>query len=486
MRRLLLAKDPGPDQREVWAHASTKVVLAGLCVTYAVVLSYWSLRNHWGFLTYGFDLGIFDQGVWLLSRFREPFVTVRGLNLFGDHTSFILLFVAPLYRVFDSVAVLLVAQSVALAAGAVAVFLIAREKLRNEIMSVTFAAAYLLYPAVQWTNLENFHPDSFGTPLALFAFFFMIKERWRAFLVTILVLLLVKEDIALLTVPLGIYVAVVHHRKVGILTAVVSAVWLVVALRVVIPGFNDTGALYESRLAFGGIGETLKALFTQPLEVIRLVLSENRPWFLLQLFAPLAALPLLGWRVCLLAIGTLGVNLLSTFPYQYQIEYHYTTLIVPVLVVAAIFGVSRVWSTRGRMWLAGAALGATMVSVYLWGPALFSRHPGPYGDPSSGYARDAREVIARIPADASVSAVPQLVPHLSQRAEIFEFPNPFEAANWGDFSREGDRLPFADSVDYVVVPAEQEGSVSRLIDSLGGDFEVDLTNDNLMVLERVR
>jgi hypothetical protein len=37
--------------------------------------------------TFGFDLGIFDQGVWLLSRFRDSFVTIRGLPLFGDHTS---------------------------------------------------------------------------------------------------------------------------------------------------------------------------------------------------------------------------------------------------------------------------------------------------------------------------------------------------------------------------------------------------------------
>src|SRR5215211_912829 len=28
-----------------------------------------------------------DQGVWLLSRFRDSFVTIRGLPLFGDHAS---------------------------------------------------------------------------------------------------------------------------------------------------------------------------------------------------------------------------------------------------------------------------------------------------------------------------------------------------------------------------------------------------------------
>jgi len=42
-------------------------------------------------------LGIFDQGVWLRSRLKDPFVTIRGLPLFGDHASSILVLVAPLY-----------------------------------------------------------------------------------------------------------------------------------------------------------------------------------------------------------------------------------------------------------------------------------------------------------------------------------------------------------------------------------------------------
>src|SRR5688500_1044025 len=76
LRRLLVVQDPVTDERTVWAHAAAKVMLTAFCVTYAAVLSRWSLRNHWAFLTYGFDLGIFDQGVWLLSRLKEPFVTV--------------------------------------------------------------------------------------------------------------------------------------------------------------------------------------------------------------------------------------------------------------------------------------------------------------------------------------------------------------------------------------------------------------------------
>ena len=54
--------------------------------------------RHDRFGTFGFDLGIYDQAAWLLSRARDPFVTVRGLEAFGHHVNSILFFIAPFYR----------------------------------------------------------------------------------------------------------------------------------------------------------------------------------------------------------------------------------------------------------------------------------------------------------------------------------------------------------------------------------------------------
>src|SRR5881227_3970681 len=77
--------------------------IAGVVVTSLLVLWY---ALHFGHLTsevhrgYGdsaFDIGLYDQGVWLLSRFHAPFVTLMGRNLFGDHTQFSLLALVPLY-----------------------------------------------------------------------------------------------------------------------------------------------------------------------------------------------------------------------------------------------------------------------------------------------------------------------------------------------------------------------------------------------------
>src|SRR5660398_324121 len=91
------------------------LILLGLAVfLYFFTYGLKSLNNYWGFNMPSFDFAIYDQGLWLLSRFEEPFVTILGLHLFGDHTSFILLPFVPLYWLWPSGALLLIAQALAL------------------------------------------------------------------------------------------------------------------------------------------------------------------------------------------------------------------------------------------------------------------------------------------------------------------------------------------------------------------------------------
>ncbi|KRO41106.1 MAG: hypothetical protein ABR58_05335, partial [Acidimicrobium sp. BACL19 MAG-120924-bin39] len=71
-------------------------------VLYTVWLAVRTTRNHFGLGTSAYDFGLFDQGVWLVAQGKAPFVTLMGRNLFGDHTSFILLPLVPLFWVIGS------------------------------------------------------------------------------------------------------------------------------------------------------------------------------------------------------------------------------------------------------------------------------------------------------------------------------------------------------------------------------------------------
>ena len=109
------------------ARRRSLVIVAAATGVFVVVFSALGLIQYWRFHVPAFDLGIFTQGTWLLSRFDAPFfVTIRGLPLFADHSSYILVFLAPLAWVFPTAQMLIVVNVLALAATAPISYAVAR------------------------------------------------------------------------------------------------------------------------------------------------------------------------------------------------------------------------------------------------------------------------------------------------------------------------------------------------------------------------
>jgi len=83
------------------------------------------------------------------------------------------------------------AQSLAIGAGAIPVFLYGRRRLGSEWFAIVGAATYLLHPAVGWTNLENFHPDAFLGVFVGVAIYAALESKWRLYVVFVVLSLLV-------------------------------------------------------------------------------------------------------------------------------------------------------------------------------------------------------------------------------------------------------------------------------------------------------
>jgi uncharacterized membrane protein len=422
---------------------------------YAVFFGWWSLRKYAAFQAPGFDLGIYDQGLWLLSRFKSPFITLMGLNLFGDHESFILLALVPLYWVWPDPQALLVVQSMALALGAIPLFLLAQKVLKRSSTALLPALTYLMLPALGWLNLENFHPDSFGVPLLLFALYFMACSRWRAFFVSVFLALLVKEDVFLVVVPLGIYLMCRRQWGVGLLTCALAAAWFPLVFLVIQPMLSGTGAghLDAWRIPFGGMGGLIRTTFKAPWDVVTYTFTAEKAKYLVQLFAPLLFLP---WRTArtLVVVPVVAFNLVSTFWYQSSLHYHYTSLIIPFIIVAFVYSLERFKSPRRRRLAARWVLGATIVSVALWGPGPLAMEAASLQDTGDPQVLAARRAVALIPGDAVVAARDKFASHLAHRDQVYVFPTPFAAASWGDESDHGKELSQAESVDFVLNVAD--------------------------------
>ena len=256
-----------------WAWGLVLVV-----VTYTWYFSSQSLDIHHGLGTATYDYALYDQGVWLLSDFKAPFITLMGRNLLGDHTSFILLLLVPIYWVAPGAWVLLGTQSLAAALGAVPVFLYARERLANGAVALLLASLFLLHPALHWTNLEDFHPDTYLVPLIGFAIYGALTRRWRLYAICVLLALLVKEDVALVIIPLGIWVALRRDRAIGLVTIGAGAAFGFVMMLIVMKALTGTTVPNAWRIPVGGVTGLIGESLSRPGNVIDYFRAAPRPF----------------------------------------------------------------------------------------------------------------------------------------------------------------------------------------------------------------
>ena len=446
------------------------VPVAVLIAAYVLRFGLLSVQVHDGYGTPGYDMGIFDQGVWLLSRFHAPFVTVMGRDLFGDHTSFILLLAVPLYWVWPHAQTLLVLQTCLLAAAAVPIYLLALRRTRSGVIATALAGAYLLNPALQNGNLEQFHPEAFLVLFVALALYAAVESRPVLLALSVAASLLVKEDAALLIVPLAVWVYFRRNRAWGMKIAVAAVAWSVFAYEVVIANLLGTVSFYANRIPFGGVGPAAATVFGHPVEFWRYARSGGRLFYLWQMAAAFGFVFLMSPELAAVSVLAVGENTLSTFPYMHQILYHYSMPTVAVLAMGTAFAVGALRTAARRYVATAVVVAAAFTSCVWWGLAPFSRQSYPHANPSSAQVTEINSVLRLVPANAVVSAYYPYVAHLDHRIRIYQWPTPFRAQYWGLYRQEGQRLSFADQVQYVVLPVDLSPADQSVLASIAKQY----------------
>ena len=455
-----------------------------MVVLYATYFSLRTVGVHNGLGTSAFDFGLYDQGIWLLSRGHSPFVTLMGRNLFGDHSSFILLLLVPLYWIFSTTSLLFIVQSIVVACGALPVYWFARQRLRSEPQAAVMAAVYLLHPSIGWTNLENFHPDaSLGTFVAL-AIWAAYAGKWRWYWVAVVLALSVKEDVAFVLIPLGLWVAMKADKKRGLITSVLSLATMTAMFLVVMRSFTGVTFRNSWRIPFGGIGGLVKTTFTQPTKLIAYLWSEDRPAYVWQMLAPVGFLFLYEPSLAAVGVVMLASNVVSTFWYQHSIHYHYSIIIVPCIVMGTVWALAK-FSQPARRWASACVVVSALVCGYLWSPMPLARTTTTHWTSQMPQVVAARESISRVPDDAVVAAFHPLTAHMARRVTIYSFPNPFIRNLYGpDVFAGGDRLPGADAVEYVILPVTLDEEAQKVWNAEKDRFRIVDQNDWWVVYQR--
>ena len=400
-----------------------------LAICLAVASGFWGLAalRHALLQSNSFDLGLFDQWVWLISRGLAPVSSQSAdLHLLTDHGAWLLYGLAPLYALLPTVQWLLALQALSLAFTAVPLWILARDAGLPQGLRWTVCGLWWLQPVVFNTNLFDFHPEVLAMPL-LVALVIAGRRQWiGAWAGLILLILGCRDGLALVTLGLALEQAVRRRWRLAGLGLGLSLGWLALLngwlyplLTARYPGVN-AGASRYSYLG-DSIGAIALGLIQHPQRILGHV-----DWAGAAVYLLLLALPLLPfWRraslpILLAAVPLIAVNILSESGAQRSLVHHYSLPLAVIGVVAALDGLASEGMRRvpwRRIAWAAACWAALAKPWFFTGPYLGRLALVP----------ESRSALALVKPGDAVATTSYLAPHLSGRRVVL-----FPAASDGD------------------------------------------------------
>ncbi len=294
-----------------------------------------------------FDYGVYTNMIWNSGR-GDLFLCLIDRSYLGTHLSFTLALLGPLFRVWDHPFLLWLIQWIFLAGGTA---ILARTAFRLGMRPPITAAIVVFFAGYHFTQqaaLSEFHGVSLYLILVPWLYYCLRLRRSLIWLPWLLILG-VREDAAVVVLPLLLYFAIRERWGAGYVYAALSVGYMALAITAIFPAL--TGMDLASRRQADIGSNPLAHLLDPATLVIRLkalgwIVLPALPfvrrgdWIPLVVFPSLALLQAMGG-------GT---------RYQYQLALHYAAPVVACLAVAML-------DTYARRGATGPAWGR-------WGPLL--------------------------------------------------------------------------------------------------------------------
>ncbi|PZO45175.1 MAG: hypothetical protein DCF19_00470 [Pseudanabaena frigida] len=421
-----------------------------------LVLFFFSSLRHSLFHSGAWDLGIFDQAVYLISQGVIPNSSFTDFHILGDHAAFILYPLSLLYRIYPDVHWLFLIQAIALSSGAIPVFYLARQQKLNDNLGHILSLVYLLSPLIFNANLFDFHPDAIAVPSFLWAVLWARLDKLLHFCIAVVIVLSCKAVFSLTVIAMGIWLFLFEKKLLmGSLSIVAGIVWFVIATKIIIPAIGGESASTARHITrYISLGSSYSEIFTnfftKPNLFFNKVFSIDSFTYLLLLFAPF----IWCWRSknlspLIATIPTITMSILSDDPAQRYLANQYPLPILPFLMLIAISNLSI--ADRQKKWnLRFIVFWAALVFILMSRLNLFTWE---YLDSLDTW-KENNEAIALVKDQGSILTTHEIAPHVTHRLKV-------ETTLIGDPSN-------LDDFDYVLLNVRYPGFGSN------HDYSVDL------------
>lgn len=460
-----------------------EVVLGLIIVFYIILFSYLSIHRVLSLNSHYYDLGIMNQTVYNTSRGYFLEMTNqefrKNISRLAVHFDPILAVFAPLYWLYPGPEVLLIVQTLVLASGALAIFLISQKILKNKLMSLIFAASYLLFFPVQRANLFDFHAVVLATSFLLWMIYFSLEKKRIATIVFVILALLTKEHVGLIIFLFGGYLFLFKkERKFGLLVALLGLIFFLFSFFLVIPYFRQQ--THFALKYYTDFGETptqvILGVLKKPSLTIKYLLQPESRQYLSRLFLPHLPYILFSPIEVLISLPELVINILSANGNMRSIYFHYNSLIIPFIFFAAISGAAKIKKSKLRFIVLILFIYLSWQSTYRFTPLPLSFLKEPYKIVKLDHQK--LQLISKwknIFADdeIKISTTPKLAPFFTDRHYYYNFlydPG-FSGAKIPQ-EKILERINKYNQADYVIIDREEIHSLNE--ESLMVTFYKDL------------
>lgn len=442
------------------------------------------------------DSAMYEEHLWNITH-GKGFRSYLDKNLFlGEHIQVIHLLLLPEYLLWPSHLLLELAESTALALGALPVFWLTLRLSGSRRAAILLALAYLLYAPLQFLDIaidgKTFRPTAFGAVALLFALAAIEARAFKRAAVCILLTWAAKEEYAIVTAPIGVWLACTAWRespgdsaehardrgyrmKWGIGLAVVSTAYLALALKVLIPYFRGGEVHYVGYFQeFGGsLNEIITTMLRQPGLLLTKWFSAESLRFTLLLLLPLGGLALRSPGRLLTAAPLFGLLCLSKLTRTSAVMHHFHAPLLPIVFWAAAAGLARKQTAQtsaveaqnsaanramfalGCAFFTGLFLTRSPLSVSFWDAYVEDPQADRYW--KSQYlpgerAKQFAKVQAAIPPSARVFSTDFVHPRFTHYARSYDY---------SDFARDSDAeltQPLPGETYYIVIDVQHRYS----------------------------
>jgi uncharacterized membrane protein len=382
------------------------------CVIFFVAYSSLSITRHNHYQSFGYDLGINDQTVWLYSDFKFPMTTIDplpGKLKLAEHVELIYAIIAPSYWIWRSPITMILLQTASVCLSTIFVYRLARKYKLPEITSNIITIAYLMFYGVQFGLWTDVHSSVFAAACVMGFIYFLDLRKHKLTLLFFLLSITAKESVGSAIFFISCVYFWYRREKILLLYIFGSVVYMLFIFYVFFPHIMHVSYLYANKNGLFSNLNPLSLIDTQ--EKLSVIFYSFASWGFIALLSPITLLPVLShfFKFFVLASDLQGSQTLFG---------HYRIGLAPIFAFSTIWTLKRFghrWQTILGMWL---LLTTLFMQYFLHLPLSYLSKQWFWSEPPA--EKNINSVINNfLPHNASVVSQNNIIPHISQRSQIY-------------------------------------------------------------------